>query len=167
MNITFAGNPVTIAGNHTVREQEAPNFTAVKQDLSPYDFYKETEGKIKVISVAPSLDTGVCSLQTTRFNEEAAKLKNDVKIVTISVDLPFAQGRYCGAEGIDNMDVVSDYKDLDFGEKYGFIIEEFRLLTRGVIVIDRKNEVRYVEYVNEVTNHPDYDKALEAVKRLL
>ncbi len=167
MNITFAGNPVTIVGNTTVREQVAPNFNAVKQDLSSFDFYAETEGKVKVISVVPSIDTGVCAIQTTTFNEEAAKLKNDVVVVTISVDLPFAQGRFCGAKGIDNLVVVSDHKALDFGEKYGFTIEEFRLLTRGIIVIDRENTVKYVEYVSEVTNQPDYHKALEAVKRLL
>ncbi len=167
MNITFAGNQVTLAGNTTVREQVAANFCAVKQDLAPFDFYAETEGKVKVISVVPSLDTGVCALQTTKFNEEAAKLKSDVIVVTISVDLPFAQGRFCGAKGIENLVVVSDHKDLDFGDKYGFIIEEFRLLSRGIIVIDRSNTVKYVEYVSEVTNEPDYDKALEAVKRLL
>ncbi len=167
MSITFSGNPVTIAGNLTVREQVAPNFSAVKQDLSTFDFYAETEGKVKVISVVPSIDTGVCAIQTTTFNEEAARLKNDVAIVTISVDLPFAQGRFCGAKGIDNLVVVSDHKALDFGNKYGFIIEEFRLLTRGILVVDRDNIVKYVEYVKEVTNQPDYDQALEAVKRLL
>ncbi len=167
MNITFAGNPVTITGNPTVREQEALNFTAVKQDLSPFDFYAETEGKVKVISVVPSVDTGVCALQTIHFNEEAGKLKNDVVVITISVDLPFAQGRFCAAKDIENSIVVSDHKALDFGEKYGFIIDEFRLLTRGIVVVGRDNIVKYVEYVPEVTNEPDYDKALEVVKKML
>ncbi len=166
-NITFAGNPVTIVGQNVTVGQVAPNFTAVKQDLSPFDFYSATEGKIKIISVAPSIDTGVCSLQTVRFNEEAGKLKEDVQIVTITVDLPFAQKRYCAAEGIENIDVVSDYQTLDFGDKYGFILKEFRLLTRGVVVVDRDNKIQYVEHVQEVTNHPDYDAALEVVKGLI
>lgn len=165
--ITFAGNPVNILGNEVVVNQGAPNFTAVKQDLSPYDFFAATEGKVKVISVAPSIDTGVCALQTIRFNEEAGKLKEDVQIVTLTVDLPFAQKRYCAAEGIENIDVVSDHRDLDFGHKYGFVIDGLRLLTRGIVVVDRDNVVRYVEYVPEVTHHPDYDKALEAIKGLL
>lgn len=166
-NITFAGNPVTITGQNVAVGQVAPNFTAVKQNLSPFDFYASTEGKVKIISVAPSIDTGVCSLQTIRFNEEAGKLKDDVHIVTITVDLPFAQKRFCAAEGIENIDVVSDYRTLDFGDKYGFILQELRLLTRGIVVVDRDNKVQYVEHVQEVTNHPDYDKALDVIKGLI
>lgn len=166
-NITFAGNPVVVSGQETVLGQVAPNFSAVKQDLSNFDFYQATEGKIKVISVAPSIDTGVCALQTIRFNEEAGKLKDDVQIVTVTVDLPFAQKRYCAAEGIANIDVVSDHRTLDFGQKYGFVLEGLRLLTRGIVIVDRDNTVRYVEYVPEVTTHPDYDKALEAIHALI
>lgn len=166
-NITFAGNPVVVSGQETVLGQVAPNFTAVKQDLSNFDFYQATEGKIKVISVAPSIDTGVCALQTIRFNEEAGKLKDDVQIVTVTVDLPFAQKRYCAAEGIANIDVVSDHRELDFGQKYGFVLDGLRLLTRGIVIVDRDNTVRYVEYVPEVTTHPDYDKALEAIQALI
>lgn len=165
--ITFDGMPVTLRGQEVESGDKAKNFKALKQDLSEFDFYKETEGKIKVISVVPSIDTGVCSLQTQRFNEESTKLSDDVFIVTISVDLPFAQKRFCGAEGIDSIEVVSDHKDLDFGEKYGFVIDEFRLLSRGVLVINKDNKIKYVEYVDEVTNHPDYDKALEEVKKLI
>lgn len=165
--ITFAGNPVTILGTEAKVGQVAPNFTAVKQDLSPFDFYKGTEGKVKVISIAPSIDTGVCALQTIRFNEEAGKLKDQVQIVTLTVDLPFAQKRYCAAEGIANIDVVSDHRDLDFGLKYGFVLEGLRLLTRGIVVVDQENVIQYVEYVPEVTHHPDYDKALEAIQSLL
>lgn len=166
-NITFAGNPVVVSGQETVLGQAAPNFTAVKQDLSNFDFYQATEGKIKVISVAPSIDTGVCALQTIRFNEEAGKLKDHVQIVTVTVDLPFAQKRYCAAEGIANIDVVSDHRTLDFGQKYGFVLDGLRLLTRGIVIVDRDNTVRYVEYVPEVTTHPDYDKALEAIQALI
>jgi len=165
--VTFGGNAVTLAGNEVVVGQEAPNFGAVKQDLSGYDFYKETEGKVVIISAVPSVDTGVCEFQTSKFNEEATNLSEDVHVVTISVDLPFAQGRFCGAHGIENISVVSDYKDLSFGENYGFILKEFRLLERGIVVIDKNKKVTYVEYVSEVTNHVDYDKALEAVKKAL
>lgn len=165
--IKFGGNPVTLRGKEVTVGDKAENFTAVKQDLSQFDFYKDTEGKIKVISIAPSIDTEVCSLQTIKFNEEASELAKDVEIITITVDLPFAQKRFCGAKGIENIQVVSDHKNLDFGEKYGFVIDEFRLLARGIIVVDRDNRVKYVEYVSEVTNHPDYDKALEEVKKLI
>lgn len=165
--VSFGGNEVTLLGKEVVKEDIAENFKAVKQDLSEFDFYKETEGKIKVISVVPSIDTGVCSLQTQRFNDESTKLSDDVFIITISVDLPFAQKRFCGAEGIENIEVVSDHKDLDFGSKYGFTMKELRLLARGVVIINKNNKIEYVEYVDEVTNHPDYDKALEEIKRLI
>lgn len=165
-DITFGGNEITVLGQEIHVGDEAPDFVAVNNDLSPYDS-KEGKGKVRVFSVVPSIDTGVCELQTKRFNEEASKLGDDVEIVTISVDLPFAQGRFCAIEGIDQAKIVSDYKDLDFGEKYGFVIKEFRLLTRGIVVVDRDNKVAYVEYVPEVTNHPNYDKALEAVRGLL
>lgn len=165
--VTMGGNPVSLRGNEIKAGLKAPDFTAVKQDMSSFRFYDETKGKIRIISVAPSIDTGICSLQTIRFNQEAAELKAHVDIVTITVDLPFAQKRYCAAEGIENIHVVSDHKDLDFGEKYGFIIDEVRLLARGIVVVDSEDIVRYVEYVPEVGTHPDYDKALEAVKALL
>lgn len=165
--VKLGGNPLNLRGDEVKAGNTALNFKAVKQDMSEFDFYKETEGKVKVISSVPSLDTGVCALQTTRFNQEATDLSNDVVIITISVDLPFAQKRFCGAEGINNIQVVSDHKDVEFGEKYGFIINDLRLLARGIVVIDRENTVRYVEYVEEVANHPDYDKALEEIKKLL
>lgn len=165
--IKFGGNPINILGNQTTVGQTAEDFTAVKQDLSPFKLSDLDNDKIKVISVAPSIDTGVCSLQTLFFNQEAAKLKDDVELVTITVDLPFAQKRYCAAEGIDNLIVVSDYQLHDFGMKYGFLIDGLKLLTRGVVVIDKENQVKYVEYVEEVTNEPNYDAALEVVKTLI
>ena len=165
--VKFGGNPVTLRGNKIKVGDTAENFGAVKQDLSRFDFYNDTKDKIKVISVAPSIDTPVCSLQTTIFNEEASKFKDDVEIVTITVDLPFAQKRFCGAKGIENIQVVSDHKDLNFGEKYGFVIDEFRLLARGIVVVDKDNIVKYVEYVEEVTNEPNYERALEEVKKLI
>ncbi len=161
---TFAGNPVTLLGKEIKVGDKAPEFVALRGDLSPFTL-KDVEGKVKLISIVPSVDTGVCELQTIRFNQEASKL-NDVAIITISCDLPFAQARFCGAKGIENAIVVSDYKDTTFGLNYGFLIEEFRLLNRGIVVIDKDDIVRYVEYVSEVTDHPDYDKALEAAKSL-
>jgi len=165
--IKFAGNPINILGNKSIVGEKAVDFTAVKQDLSPFKLSDLDNNKIKVISVAPSIDTGVCSLQTIFFNQEAAKFKDDVELVTITVDLPFAQKRYCAAEGIDNLTVVSDYQTHDFGMKYGFLIDGLKLLTRGVVVIDRDDTIKYVEYVEEVTNEPNYDAALEVVKTLI
>lgn len=161
---TFLGNQMTLLGKEVKVGDKAPEFTAVKGDLSPFTL-KDVEGKVKLISVVPSVDTGVCELQTIRFNQEAAKL-DDVAIITISVDLPFAQARFCGAKGIDNAIVVSDYNGHSFGLGYGFLIDELKLLNRGIVVIDKDDVVRYVEYVSENTDHPDYDKALEAVKAL-
>ncbi len=164
--VTMGGNPVTLLGNEVKVGDKAPDFTVLKNDLTPFTL-KDAGDKIKIISVVPSIDTGVCELQTINFNETASKLGEDVLILTISVDLPFAQQRFCGAKGIDRVITLSDHKDLSFGLNYGFVMEEFRLLARGVVILDRDNTVRYVEYVKEVTTHPDYDKALEEVKKLL
>lgn len=161
---TFAGNPVTLLGKEVKVGDKAPEFTCIKGDLSPFTL-NDVEGKIKLISVVPSVDTGVCEVQTIRFNKEASHL-DDVAIITISCDLPFAQARFCGDKGIDNAIVVSDYNGHSFGLGYGFLMEEFMLLNRGIVVIDKDNTVKYVEYVSENTEHPDYDKALEAVKAL-
>ncbi len=161
---TFAGNPVTLLGNEVKVGDKAPNFTCIKGDLSPFTL-KDVEGKVKLISVVPSVDTGVCELQTIRFNQEASQL-SDAAVITISCDLPFAQARFCGAKGIENAVVVSDYRDNDFGINYGFLMEEFKLLNRGIVVIDKDDVVRYVEYVSENTDHPDYDKAIAAAKAL-
>ncbi|WP_026476907.1 thiol peroxidase [Alkaliphilus transvaalensis] len=162
--ITMKGNPVTLVGKELKVGEEAPNFVALTKELKPYGL-KDMDDKVKLISVVPSIDTGVCDLQTMTFNEEAAKLK-DVIVVTISMDLPFALNRYCAAKGIENSITLSDHKDASFGTAYGFLIEELRLLSRGVIVLDKNNTVKYVEYVKEVTNHPDYDKALEVAASL-
>ena len=162
--IKFAGNYVTILGEALKVGDKAPNFVALKNDLSIFNL-SDLDGKVKIISVVPSVDTGVCALQTIRFNKEASNLK-DVHIITISVDLPFALGRFCGANGIENSLTLSDHKDLDFGTKYGFVVEELRLLTRGILILDKDNIIKHIEYVPEITNHPDYDKALEVVKSI-
>lgn len=165
-NITFQGNPVTLVGEQVKAGDKAPGFTVLSNDLNPVSL-ADSKGKVRLISVVPSLDTGVCAAQTRRFNEEAANLSDDVEILTISVDLPFAQARWCGAEGIDAVQTLSDHKDLSFGQAYGTVIEELRLLARSVFVIDQDDNVTYVEYVEEVTDHPNYDAALEAVKKAL
>ncbi|KOO46828.1 thiol peroxidase [Priestia koreensis] len=162
MAVTFKGNPVTLLGNQVKVGDTAPNFTVLANDLSEVTL-DDTKGSVRLISVVPSIDTGVCDAQTRRFNEEAAKLDN-VKVLTVSVDLPFAQKRWCGANGIENVQTVSDHRDLSFGEAYGVAIQELRLLARSVFVVDSNDKVTYVEYLDEVTNHPNYDAAIEAVK---
>lgn len=162
-NVTFNQDPVTLLGNGISVGDKAPNFTVLSNDLQEVslDDYK---GKVKLIAAVPSVDTGVCSEETKRFNEEADKLEN-VHVLTISMDLPFAQQRWCAANGVKNLDTLSDHRDADFGEKYGTLIKELRLLARSVFVVDSNDNVTYVEYVSEVTNHPDYDKALEAAQK--
>ena len=163
--VTMKGNPITLLGNEIKVGDNAPDFTVVDNDLNPFVFSSEP-ASVKIISVVPSLDTSVCEFQTTHFNETASAL-GDVKIITISVDLPFAQKRFCVGKGIDKVKVYSDYKDLSFGLNYGFVIEELRLLARGIVVIDKSNKVTYVEYVKEATDHPNYDKAIEEARKLI
>lgn len=156
--VTIKGNPMTLIGSPVKVGAPAPEFKALTRSLQPFHL-SDVKGKTVLISVAHSVDTGVCDLQTARFNEEAEKLVNAV-VVNISMDLPFALKRYCADRGIENSIVLSDHKDADFGLKYGFLIEELRLLARGLVMIDEMGIVRYVEVVPEVTEHPDYDKAL-------
>lgn len=163
--VTFGGDEITLLGDEIKLGDLAPDFRALKTDLSEYKL-SDAGNKVKIISVVPSLDTPVCELQTISFNESANEME-DVLVLTLSMDLPFAQARFCGAKGIDKVITLSDHRDADFGLKYGFLIKELRLLTRGIVVLDRDNKVSYVEYVKEATNHPDYDKALEAAKKLI
>ena len=165
-NVTFKNNPVTLLGKEVAVGDTAPDFTVLANDLSPVTL-ADSKGKIRLISVVPSIDTGVCSVQTRKFNEEASSLGDDVEILTISVDLPFAQARWCAAEGIKNVQTLSDHRDLSFGEAYGVAIKELRLLARSIFVIDKDDKVTYVEYVSENTNHPNYENAIVAVKQLL
>ncbi|ANF48398.1 thiol peroxidase [Priestia megaterium] len=158
----FKGNDVTLLGNQVKVGDKAPNFTVLANDLSEVTL-DSTKGSVRLISVVPSIDTGVCDAQTRRFNEEAAKLDN-VKVLTVSVDLPFAQKRWCGANGIDNVQTLSDHRDLSFGEAYGVAIQELRLLARSIFVVDSNDNVTYVEYLPEVTEHPNYEAAIEAAK---
>ena len=121
---------------------------------------------MRVIAVYPSIDTGICAAQNRRFNQEANNMK-DVVVLSVSVDLPFAQSRFCAAEGLNNIVTLSDHKDLDFGSKYGFVIKELRLLARGTVIIGKDNKIKYVEYVPEIAQEPDYDAAMKVVKELL
>ncbi|MEI5905464.1 thiol peroxidase [Bacillus spongiae] len=161
-NITFKGNQVTLLGNEVKVGDKAPNFTVLANDLSPVTL-SDSNGKTRIISVIPSIDTGVCDAQTRRFNEEASKLEN-VQVLTISMDLPFAQKRWCAANGLENVQVLSDHREVSFGEAYGVHIKELRLLARAVFVIDEKDVVQYVEYVSEATDHPKYDAAIQVAK---
>jgi len=162
---TFKGNPLTLLGDLVKAGDTARDFTVLANDLSPVKL-SDYSGKVRILSIVPSVDTGVCAAQTRKFNVEAAAL-GDVVILTISMDLPFALGRFCAAEGIDKVKTLSDHKNADFGIKYGFLIEELRLLNRGIIVVDKAGTIQYVEYVKENTSHPDYDKAIEAAKKLV
>jgi thioredoxin-dependent peroxiredoxin len=162
-SVTFKGNPVTLLGNEVKVGDQAPDFKVLANDLSEVTL-QDSKGQVRLISVVPSLDTGVCDAQTRRFNEEAANLDN-VKILTVSVDLPFAQKRWCGAAGIENVQTLSDHRELSFGEAYGAAIKELRLLARAVFVVDSNDKVTYVEYVSEATDHPNYEAAVEAAKQ--
>lgn len=164
--ITFKGNPLTLIGEAVIVGQPAPNFTAAANDLSPYSL-SDDAGKVVVISVVPSLDTPVCDTQTRKFNETAVLLGDAVEIVTISMDLPFAQSRWCGAAGVDRVKTVSDYNGAGFGNAYGLLIKELHLLARAVLVVDQAGVLQYSQLVSEVTEEPDYDKAIDAVKQLL
>lgn len=164
VKITFGGNPVTLVGNEIKVGDKAPDFTVINNDLKPEKF-SDYQGKKRIISVFPSIDTPVCATQNRIFNQKAAELQDTV-VLSVSNDLPFAQKRFCGAEGIDNVVTLSDHKDVEFGQKYGFLIDEFRLLARGVVVVDKDDTVKYVEYVPEIGEEPDYDRAIEEIKKL-
>lgn len=163
---TFKGNPLTLLGPEVKVGDQAPDFT-LHATLVDEVSLKSYEGKVKLISVVPSIDTGVCDAQTRRFNEEAAALGANVAVLTVSVDLPFAQARWCGAAGVENVQMLSDYKNNNFGLAYGLFIKEFALDMRAIFVIDENNKVTYVEYLQEMTNHPNYEAAIAAVKALI
>jgi len=162
--VTFKGNPLTLIGPEIRAGAQAPDFEVLGQDLSVVKS-SDAKGKIRIISVVPSVDTPVCDAQTRRFNEEAAMLPG-VEIWTISMDLPFAQRRWCGAAGVERVKVLSDHRDASFGQAFGCLVKELRLLSRAVFVIDAAGTVRHAEYVREVTTHPNYDAALAAARPL-
>ena len=162
--VTFAGNPLTLIGEPIKVGDKAPDFTLLNGGLEPIKL-SDYDGKVRVLAIYPSIDTGVCAAQNRRFNVEANKLK-DVVVLSISCDLPFAQARFCAAEGLDKIIPLSDHKETEFGIKYGFLLKELRLLSRGTVVINKDGVVTFVEFVPEVTNEPNYETALEAIKAL-
>ena len=163
--ITMQGNPLTLTGNAFTMGQPAPDATLLDNDLQPVHL-ADYKGKVVIISSVPSLDTPVCDMQTRRFNNEAVNLGEDVVILTVSMDLPFAQKRWCGAAGVERVITLSDHRDAAFGNAYGLLIKELRLLARSVLVMDRDGVLRYCQLVKEVSEEPDYDAVLEAVKAL-
>ncbi len=162
--VTFKGDPVTLGGSGVKVGDKAPDFTVLNNGLEEVKL-SDYAGKKKLINVVPSLDTGVCSKQTRKFNEEAAGV-DDAVILTVSNDLPFAQARWCAAEGLDNVITLSDHRDLSFGKNYGTVMDELRLQARSVFVVDENDEIIHAEYVSEGTNEPDYDAAVDALKSL-
>jgi thiol peroxidase len=164
--ITMKGNPLTLVGRELKVGDSAPEFELLDNDLSPVKF-SSFRGKICVICSVPSLDTPVCDMETRRFNEEAAKLGKDVQIITISMDLPFAQKRWCGAAGVDRLITLSDHREEGFGNAYGVLVKELRLLARSVFVVDREGVIRFIQLVKELTEEPDYEAVLNAVNKLI
>lgn len=164
--VTMKGQPIELAGADLSVGDQAPDFSLLNNELQPVKL-SDSKGKVRFLSVVPSLDTPVCSIQTDRFNKEMAALGDNVQSYTISADLPFAQARFCGEHSIDNMKTLSDHRDMAFGEAYGLSIPALRLLSRAVIVVDKNDKIAYFQTVPEVTSEPDYSDALEAVKRVL
>ncbi len=163
--VTMKGNPLTLMGNEVKAGEGAPDFTVLDNNLSPVRF-STFRGKICIVSSVPSLDTPVCDLETRKFNEEASRLGPDVVILTISMDLPFAQKRWCAASGVDKVQTLSDHRDATFGTAYGVLIKELRLLARAVFLVDQKGTLQYIQIVKELTNEPDYESVLGALKKL-
>lgn len=165
-NLVKANNKyVTLLGTQIEINQQAPNFKVVDKNFIPVQL-SDFKDLTVLVSVVPSLDTGVCSIQTKRFNDEAAKLPSNIVVLTISNDLPFAQKRFCKVEGVDQVKVLSDSVWRNFGENYGLIIKDMGLLTRAIFIIDSKGVVKYKELVANISQHPDYESALNAVKNI-
>jgi thiol peroxidase len=163
---TRKGNPITLIGPVLKVGDSAPDFR-LNKTVDEVAALKDFAGKVKLISVVPSIDTGVCDAQTRRFNEEASKLGDNVVIITISADLPYAQARWCGAAGVDRVVLLSDYKDNSFGKSYGVLIKELHLDMRSIFVLDVNNKITYIEVLKEMSEHPNYEAAVAAVQRLI
>ena len=164
--IAMRGNPLTLVGEEVKVGNPAPNFIVLDNNLSLVKF-SSYRGKICIISSVPSLDTPVCDIETRKFNEEAGRLGEDVVILTISMDLPFAQKRWCAAAGVNRVQTLSDHRDASFGTSYGVLIKELRLLARAVFLVDRKGILQYVQLVKEISKEPDYEEVLNALKKFL
>ena len=162
---TFKGNPLTLIGPELKAGDKAPDFEVVDKTMQPVTL-ASTSGSVRIFSVVPSLDTPVCDMQTKRFNEEVSKNPGGVKIYTVSMDLPFAQSRWCNDFGVDNVIMLSDHKGGSFGQAYGTLIKEWRILSRAIFVIDRNDTIQHAEYVTEVADHPNYEVALDKARSL-
>ncbi len=163
--VTMKGNPLSLSGKTVKVGGKAPDFKVIANDLSEVSL-SSFKGKVCLIATVPSLDTSVCDLETRKFNEKATQLNDNTVVLTISMDLPFAQSRWCGAAGVKNVKTLSDYRFADFGNKYGVLITDLRLLARTVFIVDAKGIIRYIQIVDELTSEPDYDAALNALKGL-
>jgi thiol peroxidase len=163
--ITMKGNPLTLVGNEVKVGEKAPDFMVLDNDLTPVQF-SSYRGKVCILSSVPSLDTPVCDTETRKFNEEATRLGTDILILTISMDLPFAQKRWCAAAGVDKVKTLSDHRDASFGTSFGVLIKDLRLLARAVFLVDRQGALQYIQFVKELTKEPDYDAILSALKKL-
>lgn len=162
--VTFMGNPLTLVGDELRAGAKAPEFELLDNNLAPVKLSSYL-GKVVIISAVPSLDTPVCDLETRHFNEEAGKLGKDVVVLTVSMDLPFAQKRWCGAAGVNHVTTLSDHREAAFGLSYGLLIKELRLLARAVAVVDRQGVIQYFNVVKELSHEPDYEAVLAAVKQ--
>ena len=162
--VTMKGNPLTLMGSALQVGDKAPDAVLLNNDLQPVNL-SDYRGQICVVSSVPSLDTPVCDMETRRFNQEAESLGQDVKILTVSMDLPFAQKRWCGAAGVNHVITLSDHRDAAFGKEFGVLIKELRLLARAVFIIDREGVIRYIQLVKELSQEPDYDAVLSALKK--
>lgn len=165
--VTMKGNPITLTGDEVKVGQKAPDVELVANDLSTVKLSALRQGKVCIIASVPSLDTSVCNTETRRFNVEAGNLGEEVVILAVSMDLPFAQTRWCGAADVKNLRTLSDHRDAAFGRAYGVLIKDLRLLARAVFVVDKQGVVQYVELVKEVATEPNYEAALDAAKKLL
>ena len=164
--IKMKGNPLTLVGNEVKVGDTAPDFTVFNENLEPVKL-SSFSGKTVVIISVPSIDTPVCDMEARRFNREAGNLADDIVILTISMDLPFAQKRWCASAGIENIQLLSDYRNASFGNSFGVLIKELGLLARTIFIIDGEGKVRYVQYVKETTDEPDYDEVLTAINKTL
>ena len=162
--VTMRGNPLTLVGNEVRTGEMAPDFVALDTDLTPKKL-SSYRNKLCIISSVPSLDTPVCDMETRKFNEEASKLGDKIQILTISMDLPFAQKRWCGAAGVNKIQTLSDHRDAQFGLAYGVLIKELRLLARAVFLVDQKGTLQYVQLVKEIANEPNYEEIWSALKK--
>lgn len=166
--VTFKGNPMTLAGEALAAGQAAPDFKLHFFDNGMQELtLADLKGKPSLLSIVPSLDTGVCATQTKKFNETLGEYGDKINAVTVSLDLPFAMNRFCGAENITNIRSASDYQDRNFSNSWGTLLEELKIMTRAIFVLDAEGQIKHVEYVGEVTDEPNYDAAIAALKSLL